>query len=272
VDVYPYIKWNLKFNINLGTIKNDNKPSNNKLAFDGSLMLQQDNNKADEFSADYKKKLQGFEKTLNNFQKIINDNIFDKFKDGRDIEIDVTLPKLSLDYATQFKEKPGSNLVVRTHEFNFEAAPFIDIKASVDILPILVAYLSSWWSSPFNAFFDWVKQKYGKLVGKDEIKAGISFKVSINGDLGAKFTHKRDESGKTTIEGEPVKSKITIKAEGEAKMDGHIYVVKVEVLLRAGVESSLEVGIGMGNDTQMTLRRYRILRLPLFHCSLCLMG
>ena len=248
VDVYPYMKWNLNFNINLGTIKNDSKPSNNKMAFGGALKLQQDNEKADEFSADYKKKLAVFEKTLNNFQNIINNNIFDKFKDGRDIEIDVTLPKVTLGYETQFKEKPGSNLVVRTHEFSFEAAPFINIKASVDILPIIIAYLSSWWSQPFNAFFDWVKQKYGKLAGKDEINAGISFKVSIDGDLGAKFTHKRDESEKTTTEGEPVKSKITIKAEGEAKMDGHVYVVKVEVLLKAGVESSIEVGLSLGSD------------------------
>ncbi|MFK5950577.1 MAG: hypothetical protein QM500_17630 [Methylococcales bacterium] len=89
---------------------------------------------------------------------------------------------------------------------------------------------------------------YGEAKGKDEINAKISFKVSIGGDLGAKFTHKRDENEKTVLEGEPVKSKITIKAEGEAKMDGHIYVVKVEVLLKAGVESSIELGLSLSTD------------------------
>jgi len=139
--------------------------------------------------------------------------------------------------------------VVRSHDFNFEAAPFINLKASVDILPVIVKFLRSWWSQPFNAFFDWVKQKYGELAGKDQIEAGISFKVSIDGGLGAKFSHKRDENENTTIEGEPVTSKITIKAEGEAKMDGHIYVVKVEVLLKAGVESSMEIGMSIGSDS-----------------------
>jgi len=37
-------------------------------------------------------------------------------------------------------------------------------------------------------------------------------------------------------------------AEGEAKMDGHVYVVKVEVLLKAGVESSIEVGLRLGSE------------------------
>ncbi len=248
VDVYPYMKWSLKFDVSLGKITNDSKPRSNPLAFSGGLTLQQDNAKAEEFSVDYKKKLQVFEKTLNNFENILHKHIFNKFKEGRDIIIDVTLPKVALSYDTQFAEKPGSNLVVRTHEFNFEAAPFIKVAASVDILPILVAYLSSWWSKPFNAFFEWVKQKYGELAGKDEIEASISFKVSIEGDLGAKFSHSRKEDGTTSTVGEPVKSKITIKAEGEAKMDGHIYVVKVEVLLKAGIESSIEIGLSMGSD------------------------
>ena len=49
-------------------------------------------------------------------------------------------------------------------------------------------------------FFDWVKQMHGEAKGKEEINAKISFKVSIGGDLGAKFTHKRDVNEKTTIE------------------------------------------------------------------------
>jgi len=248
VEVFPYMKWALNFSVNLGSIKNDDKPDTNKLAFAGSLKLQQDNQKTDEFTADYKKKLAVFEETLSNFKNILNDNIFDKFKDGRNIDIDVSLPKIALNYDAQFKEKSGSNLVVRTHEFSFEADPFIKIAASVDILPIIVNYLSSWWSRPFNAFFEWIKQKYGEIAGKERIQADISFKVSINGSLGAKFIQKRDGNGKTINEGEPVKTKIVIKAEGEAKMDGHIYVVKVEMLLKAGVESSIEIGVSLGND------------------------
>lgn len=248
VDVYPHMKWNLVFNINLGSIKNDNKPSKNKLAFEGSLKLQQDNAKADEFTVDYKKKLEKFDKSLTSFKNILTKNIFDKFRDGRDFEINVTLPKIALDYATEFKEKPGSPLVVRTHEFNFSASPFVKVAGTVDILPIIVKFLSSWWSSLFNAFFDWAKQKFGEKDGKAHIETNIFFKVTAEGSLGAKFSHKRDESEKSSITGEPVTSKITFKAEGEAKLDGHIYVVKVEVVLKAGLETSIDIGLSMSSD------------------------
>jgi len=248
VEVFPYMKWTLKFNINLGSIKNDDKPSNNKLAFSGSLKLQQDNQKADEFTADYKKKLEVFEDTLSNFNKILNENIFDRFSDGRDIDIKVDLPKIALDYETEFKEKPGTNLVGRTHKFTFQADPLIKVNASVDILPVIVKFLGSWWSNLFNVFFDWVKQKRGEEDGEAHIKAGISFKISIEGGLGAKFTHTRDESGKVTKVGEPVTAQIKIIGEGEAKFDGHIYVIKLAVVLKSGVESSIDTGLSLGED------------------------
>ncbi len=234
--------------MNLGSIKNDTKPSTNKLAFSGSLKLQQDDQKADEFTADYQKKLAVFEDTLSNFKNILNDNIFDKFKDGRDIDIDVSLPKTALSYDTQFREKPSSNLVIRTHEFVFQADPFVKIAASVDILPVIVKFLGSWWSNLFNVFFDWVRQKIGKEEGKAHIQAGISFIVSIEGGLGAKFTHSRDENEKTTLTGEPVTSKIKIKAEGKAKLDGHIYIIKVQVILKAGLESSIDTGLSLSEE------------------------
>jgi len=248
VEVYPYIKWMLNFSINLGSIKNDDKPSDNKLAFEGTLKLHQNNEKADEFTADYKKKLQVFENTLSNFRNILNDNIFDKFKEGRDIKIDVALPKIALNYDTQFKEKPGSHLVIRTHEFSFQADPFVKIAASVDILPVIVKFLGSWWSNLFNVFFDWIKQKIGKEDGKAHIQAGISFIVEIEGGLSAKFSHTRDESEKTTLTGEPVTSKIKIKAEGKAKLDGHIYVIKVQVILKTGLESSIDMGLSLSEE------------------------
>jgi len=248
VEVYPYIKWTLDFNINLGSIKNDTKPSTNKLAFAGSLKLQQDDQKTDEFTADYQKKLAVFEDTLSNFKNILNDNIFDKFKDGRDIGIDVSLPKIALSYDTQFREKPSSNLVIRTHEFVFQADPFVKIAASVDILPVIVKFLGSWWSNLFNVFFDWVRQKIGREDGKAHIQAGISFIVSIEGGLGAKFTHSRDENEKTTLTGESVTSKIKIKAEGKAKLDGHIYIIKVQVILMAGLESSIDMGLSLSEE------------------------
>jgi len=248
VEVYPYIKWTLDFSINLGSIKNDNKPNTNKLAFAGSLKLQQDNQKTDEFTADYKKKLTVFEDTLSDFRNILNENIFDKFKDGRDIDIDVSLPKIALNYDTQFREKPGSNLVIRTHEFVFQADPFVKIAASVDVLPVIVKFLGSWWSNLFNVFFDWVRQKIGKEDGKAHIQAGISFIVSIEGGLGAKFTHSRAENEKSKLTGDPVTSKIKIKAEGKAKLDGHIYIIKVQATLKAELESSIDTGLSLSEE------------------------
>lgn len=248
IEVFPHMKWSLSFNVNLGEYKNNKKPSKNKLAFDGSLKLEQDNEKADEFSVDYKKKLEVFDGTLNNFKKILDKNIFDKFSDGRDIDVKVTLPKITLNYDTQFKEKSGSPLIVRTHSFAFKADPFIRISASVDILPVIIKFLSSWWSSLFNVFFDWVKQKHGKEDGKAHIETNMAFVVTVEGDLGAKFTHDRDESENTKLTGEPVTSKIAFKVEGEAKLDGHVYVVKVMVVVKIGMESSIDIGLSMGSD------------------------
>ncbi|MBL1276786.1 MAG: hypothetical protein COB30_011925, partial [Ectothiorhodospiraceae bacterium] len=57
-----------------------------------------------------------------------------------------------------------------------------------------------------------------------------------------------DENGKVTKVGEPVTSKITIKGEGKAELDGHLYVIKFNVVLKAGVESSVDTGISMGEE------------------------
>jgi len=250
VEVYPHMKWSMSFSINLGSIKNDTKPSTNKMAFAGSLKLQQDNEKADVFTADYQKKLEVFEDTLDNFKKILSENIFDKFKEGRDFKINVDLPKIELTYDAEFKEKPGTALVVRTHSFTLNAAPLVKITASVDILPIIVKFLSSWWSELFNVFFGWVKQKKlgDEKKGEAYIKAGLQFTVDVSGELGAKFSHSSDENGKVTKVGEPVTSKITIKGEGKAELDGHLYVIKFNVALKAGVESSVDTGISMGEE------------------------
>jgi len=250
VEVFPYMKWSLKFDVNLGSISNDYIPNTtpNKMAFSGSLTLLQDNTKPDSFTLDYKNKLEVFEDTLNDFKKIIYENIFDQISEGQSLEIKADLPKIALTYDSQFKEKPGTNLVVRTHEFSFQAAPFFKVNVSVNILPFIINSLGGWWTKLLDTFFGWARQKYGDKDGIAHIEGGITLKISVEGEVGAKFSHSQDENLKITKVGEPVTSKITIKGEGEASIDGHIYVIKLKVVVKVGVESSIDVGLSLGED------------------------
>jgi hypothetical protein len=134
--------------------------------------------------------------------------------------VSLDLPKLDFSGTSSVAEKKGSPDLDIKWDYNIKAAPLIGMKASVDILPMLLR--KSAWGTLFLPLLQELKDKYANPDGSIGMQLEASIILSIEGkvEFDLNFTDQtfiHDE--KTELHS--LRFNVPFQCKGELKGKGH---------------------------------------------------
>ncbi len=263
VDVYPDIKWDIGLDIGFGKIEvEDSSPGDKKKAADNVIeeKIKQDEFSVNghakcthggdtlEFGAELKNKFDVIKYEIEG-QNALLSKIFGKFQDGDNHAVSLDLPKLAFSGTSSVAEKKGSPDVDVKWDYNIKAAPLIGMKASVDILPMLLR--KSGWGSLFLPLLRELKDKYANPDGSVGVQLEASIILSIEGkvEFDLKFTDQTFVHDEKT-ELRSLRFDVPFQCKGELKGKGHILVFSAELGVMAKLQSGFAYEMLMGADSK----------------------
>ncbi len=263
VDVYPDIKWDIGLDIGFGKIEvEDSSPGDKKKAANNVIeeKISQDEFSVEghancthggntlEFAAELKNKFDVIKYEIED-QNALLSKVFGKFQDGDNHAVALDLPKLAFSGTSSIAEKKGSPDVDVKWDYNIKAAPLIGIKASVDILPMLLR--QSGWGALFLPLLSELKDKYANPDGSVGVQLEASIILSIEGkvEFDLKFTDQTFVHDEKT-ELRSLRFDVPFQCKGELKGKGHILVFSAELGVMAKLQSGFAYEMLMGADSK----------------------
>ena len=261
VDVYPDIKWDIGLDIGFGKIEvEDSSPGDKKKATNNVVeeKIKQDEFSVDghatcthggntlEFATGLKNKFDVIKYEIEG-QNALLSKVFGKFQDGDNHAVSLDLPKLAFSGTSSIAEKKGSPDVDVKWDYNIKAAPLIGIKASVDILPMLLR--QSGWGSLFLPLLKELKDKYANPDGSVGVQLEASIILSIEGkvEFDLNFTDQTFVHDEKT-ELRSLRFDVPFQCKGELKGKGHILVFSAELGVMTKLKSGFAYEMLMGAD------------------------